>query len=246
MTDWNLDDDDAWDGLSSPAVDPVGDQVDEPELGGDLVSDGSGAVAVAVDDEHRVVRVVISNNWRNKAGQGLAAAVREAALRATEPLTLADPEIASFSLMTGRTPKPNGTVLDHPMSQLEVNQLLEETLQTFERLEKLDQRGDVRHRTYDYTPAIGRSDNEKVRVELDLQMRPDTISIDQPWVEGVRVERIVASLQQALTRAYAEWRPPVVVPGEYDEVRDQALALRKRTLRPVLIAGGWISEDEEL
>lgn len=245
MTDWNLDDDDdggVWDGLTAPASDP------EDETGdwaGELIGDATGAVRVGVDEDHRVVRVLISNNWRNKVGD-LAAAVTSAAQVATEPLTLGAVNTAGFSLLGGRRPQPRGTVLDHPMSQYEVNQLLEQTLQAFEKQNRLAEREDVRPREYRYEPAVGASDNDKVSVRLDAQMRPDRISIEEQWAAGARVERLTGALQQAFARAYQTWREPVMVKGEYDELQDEVLDLRRRTLRPVLIAGGWISEGEEL
>ncbi|OYN94606.1 hypothetical protein B0O41_2491 [Propionibacteriaceae bacterium ES.041] len=244
MTDWNLDDDDgAWDGLGAPGPEPEEQTDDWP---GELTSDPSGAVRVGVDEDHRVVRVVISNNWRNKVKPDLAAAVHGAARVATEPLSLGAIDTPSFNLLAGRRPQPQGTVLDHPMSQYEVNQLLEKTLQAFEKQDRLAQRDDVRPREYRYEPAVGQSDNEKVSVQLDLQMRPEKVTIDEQWASGARVERIVTALHQAFARAYQNWREPVVIKGEYDELQDEVLDLRKRTLRPVLIAGGWISEGEEL
>ncbi|GAB3703517.1 hypothetical protein [Mariniluteicoccus flavus] len=224
----------------------AGSSDDDDDDDGGGFSDPSGSVTVWVDEAYAVVRVRVSTRWRHASPQPLGHRLLFAAQAATLGKLYAEPPGDGVEALPDTPPHPSVPILQRTYDERLLAELEEETLQLGERLAALEARNDVRPTVVHFDEARGHSQNRQVSITLDQFRRPTTVVFDDRWLAGARTEKITESVTEAFADAYAQWREPVVEPGEYDELADEFADLRRRTLHPLLVAGGWIDPRKVL
>ena len=229
MTDWSLTDEDAFDFLDpndptsspvhrSPGT-PVGgasvptttaDELD-PADASDAVSDSAGAIHVWVDDERRVLHVRLSNRWRDRLGkdtaldQAVLAVIRRAQTRMTPGLDI---------------PRATEDVVAMSRNEASLDYLLERSMLLRDRRRKLAVKPaeDVRRRTVVGVRPVGHDGGRHVSVTIDAYANTHAITLDAEWLPSAQTADLGSALVEAHQAAYAQWSPPVVEPGEYEEL----------------------------
>lgn len=224
---------------------PESDPDPVPPSDDEGITDPTGSVTVWVDEAYAVVRLRVSNRWRERAEQPLAARMLFAAQQATLGRLFAQPPATGIDPLEPAEPLPPSSLLDRPFDPREVADVLEQTAQAREELAALEARDDVRPTRIVHDEAVGHSPGLRATVVLDHQRRPSAIDLDERWLAGARADQVVESVTAAFADAYAKWREPAVEPGEYAELVTRINALRDRTLRPLRSVTGWMDPRKE-
>lgn len=233
MTDWSLTDEDAFDFLdpNDPTSSPV-DRTPDPTSGGApvptttadeldpadtsaAVSDPTGAIHVWVDDERRVLHVRLSNRWRERLGkdaaldQAVLAVIRRAQSRVTPGLDV---------------PRATEDVVAMARNEASLDYLLERTMLLRDRRRKLQAKpsDEVRRRTVVGQRPTGHNGGRQVSVTIDVYANTAAITLDPDWVPSARTADLGVALVEAHQAAYAQWSPPEVEPGEYEELAHES------------------------
>lgn len=229
MTDWSLTDEDAFDFLdpNDPTSSPVdrtpvapaagapvptttADDVDPADTS-DAVSDPTGAIHVWVDDDRRLLHVRLSNRWRDRLGkdatldQAVLGVIRRAQARVTPGLDV---------------PRATEDVVAMARNDSSLDYLLERSMLLRDRRRKLQAKpvDEVRRRTVAGQRPTGHNGGQQVSVTIDVYANTHAITLDPEWLSSARTADLGAALVEAHEAAYAQWAPPVVEPGEYEEL----------------------------
>lgn len=229
MTDWSLTDEGAFDFLDpndptsspvdrAPAASAAGapvptttaDELDPADTS-HAVSDPTEAIHVWVDDERRVLHVRLSNRWRDRLDKDAAldesvlAVIRRAQSRVTPGLDV---------------PRATEDVVAMARNEASLDYLLERTMLLRDRRRKLAAKPaeEIRRRRVVGQRPVGANAGRQVSVTLDVYANTHAISFDPEWLADVRTADLGAAIVEAHHAAYAQWSPPVVEPGEYEEL----------------------------
>lgn len=189
--------------------------------------DRSRSVTVWLADND-VVKVLVSNRWRERSETPLGERIVEAVLAGGAVdralgggMTFSAPSATSTGLRDG---DPRALWRSDFVDPVALRQLLEDSIE-IARAPVPPEPSQV-----SFTPVTASSRNAKVSVTLGPERLPTKIELDADWATGARAERIGEAVQQAFAAAYAEWRAPVVTTGASGRRADEAAALRTQAL----------------
>lgn len=232
MTDWSLSDEDAYDFLdpndptSSPVTDPrvatstsadtsapvhttTADELDSADLS-DAVSDPSGAVHVWVDSDRRLLHVRLSNRWRERLKD---TPLQEAVLQVI---------VRAQSRMTAGLDVPQATedVAAMARNDASLAYLLERSMALRDQRRRVAAKPteEVRRRRVVGQRPVGHNAGRQVSVALDVYANTAALTLDEEWLGSVKTADLGAAIVEAHRSAHAQWSPPAVEPGEYEEL----------------------------
>lgn len=209
--------------------------VDVPRAGGSgwTIADGfpdtTGSLRIWVDDDRRLIKVLVSNRWRERAkGTTLATMFDEAFLLAQARL--------------GVPPAPSVPPEPRTVPTLSWEALAELQEQSFEIAEEEKRLGglsedEIRPNRWVGTPVQGVSENQMVTVSLDIFGLTEHVRFDDLWVAQSRVSQVCDGVMEAHQDAYSRFRPPVYEYGDRERLARRSEALSGSLL--AMVKQGW-------
>lgn len=227
MTEWSLSDEDQLDFLdpNDPTGSPTdaaptaggvptssADEVDPADLSG-AVSDSTGSVHVWVDDDRRLLHVRVSNRWRERLRETPLDHALMTVLRRAQSRVLPAPDV----------PQAAEDVVAMTRTEASLDYLLERSLDIRNRRAKLAAKpaDQVRRRRVVGQRVVGQSSSRQVAVTLNVYGNTSAVSCEPDWLKSVKTADLGAAILEAHEQAYAQWSPPTVLPGEYDELAQE-------------------------
>lgn len=216
-------------------TDPIDDD-DDDDLAGEWqpahgFPDTRRAVRIWVDEDTRRLRKVrLSTRWRDRLGTAkLDDAFAEAFFLANARVGDV-PNLTVPPIEPGPT-DPDLTWEDHARVSEQIQVLLERATALANR-----PADEIRWADFDGTPATGSSSRGTVTVTLSLAGLTDSVKFDKTWLSKARMGDVAEAVMQAHERAYANYRPPVFVPGDHEELAAE-LATAQAALRTIVSKG---------
>lgn len=221
MTSWPTDETaDELDPTAALSGDPV--ESSEPDYGnGEDVEEGDGftdetkSVTVWVDDDHRLVKVYLSNRWRERSKEPLTQRFMQALV--PSQMRAAEPRPLPTSALPGREP---GAEIPLDTVHARLQELREKRRELKNRPP-----GEVRRSTWTGTVGRGTSDDHNVSVVLTREEATAELTIDETWARTARAEQIADAVLQAHRAAYAAHVPGEHRLGEFGVLAAEAAAL---------------------
>ncbi|WP_040284379.1 hypothetical protein [Tessaracoccus massiliensis] len=236
MTDEEFDDE-----LLAPPSDVATDPapvVDDPAAGAEDkwlpahgFTDARLAVRIWVEESSRqITRVHVSPRWREVLGpnRGLDAAFGEAFFAASVRVG-GDASLPTFSTGDIQDEESHHSLPDEEEVQERVLVLLEKQAALAARPPQ-----EVRWAQFDGEQTV--VTKGPVTLSLSLAGIADSVSFDRAWLQSAESEAIATGVLQAARLAYDKYTPPVLVPGEHEELA-QEFARAQRDLLTIMEKG---------
>ncbi|MGJ3507089.1 hypothetical protein [Enemella sp. A6] len=217
MSGWPSDDHDDLDptaALSGSYEEPeYTEEGGEPE--GEPFVDDSESVKVWVDEDGLLVKVYLSNRWRERSKDPLAERFQKALGQAQA--NIEKPRPLPTSDLPGR----------QPGAEIPLDTVVRRLLELAERRRQLKQKpaDQVRRSSWTGTVGTGTSADHKVEVVLDRDRRTERLTIDDAWARTARAEKITEAVLEAHRAAYEAHVPGEYTVGEFGELAQEAAAL---------------------
>lgn len=174
------------------------------------------AVRVWVDEDSRqLTRIHVSPRWRDILGphRSLEDAFLEAFLAASirsgaDPLDTTEPAIA--------TARAEGE-----LGWADLEDVTETILALVEKQADLGARApeDVRWATHEGEQTVVR--RGPVTLTLSLAGLAESVRFDRTWQHAATADQIAAAVLKTARSAYADYTPPVLIPGEHEELAEE-------------------------
>lgn len=233
MSDWSLEDDSQFDFMdpndptaahettAAPRPDGKSSGPDEGEDAdaGAALSDDRGAVHVWLDDERRVVKVRVSNRWRER--------LKDTPLGDTVAQTIVSGQSRGEAYPD--LPEPTEEVSGHAMSEAALDALLERTLELDDKRHKLEALppDQITPTRWEGRGCEGTSANRMVTVALGIQGITHAVRLDEEWLAGAKAADLGQAILEAHQNAYAQFTPPTLVPGDFAKLAAEGELLRR-------------------
>lgn len=204
-----------------------GGRVMDPAVDG--VSDGRRSVQVWTDPQnHQIIRVRVSNRWRERLGRRSLASAVEAAFTRAQAVAGAPEVDLPTRAEPGRKLPPRKA---GPLPGLGDLFALSAELDEKEReLESRDP-SEIRGRRTVGEPTVSQAAQGRIRLVFSPELaQVASVEIDQDWATRSRAAELIEALETALAEGYRTWRPCEQEPGERDVLAAQRMQLRDRIL----------------
>ncbi|NLT29805.1 MAG: hypothetical protein GXX86_05005 [Propionibacterium sp.] len=231
MSGWPSDDHDDLDPTAA-----LGGTFDEPapaeeetDPEGEPFVDESESVKVWVDEDGRLVKVYLSNRWRERSKDPLAS--RFMGALGPAQMRLATPRPLPMSGLPGR----------EVGSEIPLDTVVRRLMEVRQRRRELEGKPaeDVRRSTWTGTVGHGNSTDHKVAVTLERDESTRELVIDEDWARTARAEQITDAVMEAHRMAYSTHQPGEYTAGEFGELAKEAAALGNELMpRPSIRRGG--------
>lgn len=240
MSDWGVEDDHWANPLASDFAQPTqaSEPDDDPDAEPGGLSDPTGTVTGWFADG-ALVRVTVSNRWQQASEVPLDRRLHAVCQRfQMENIAAGGPQVTPSGARMADEDRwdPAGLLTPDYLGVERVGVLSEELVELLNRLDAYE--ADPEPPQSEFTPAVGTSDNQKIRVTVGPGHLPTDFRVDAEWAAGARTEKLMDAIDQALKRAYAAWQPPAEVPGSAAELSRRASDLNRRTMQVMGLAPG--------